>query len=182
MCLLAIDLLIKSYNEKCLGKNKFNYTKLHYDETSKKEKTLKCKDYEFNQNVNPVVEKLYEVNELNLDKNETHLGFEVLESKFQTNEKNYFVDMILVFQRLVSLCRDQSKNCEILCKNNVIRKLLYGFHECFTEKKESLSELQKSVLDLVTTLAKHSITPEELSIYFSFFKYDNPPLVSILYS
>jgi hypothetical protein len=47
------------------------------------------------------------------------------------------------------------------------------FHLCY-------SELQRTILELVAQLAHYKISAKELSLYLNIFKFENPPLVSII--
>jgi hypothetical protein len=47
------------------------------------------------------------------------------------------------------------------------------FHLCY-------SELQRIILELVAQLAHYKISAKELSLYLNVFKFENPPLVSII--
>jgi hypothetical protein len=42
------------------------------------------------------------------------------------------------------------------------------------------SELQRIILELVAQLAHYKISAKELSLYLNVFKFENPPLVSII--
>lgn len=42
------------------------------------------------------------------------------------------------------------------------------------------AELQRIILELVAQLAHYKISAKELSLYLNIFKFENPPLVSII--
>lgn len=42
------------------------------------------------------------------------------------------------------------------------------------------AELQRTILELVAQLAHYKISAKELSLYLNIFKFENPPLVSII--
>jgi hypothetical protein len=44
----------------------------------------------------------------------------------------------------------------------------------------SYTELQRIILELVAQLAHYKISAKELSLYLNIFKFENPPLVSII--
>ncbi|XP_068085277.1 lysosomal-trafficking regulator [Anabrus simplex] len=96
------------------------------------------------------------------------------------DEALHLQNMVHCIQRLVALCRDNPQNCVVLAKNSVITKLLEGFSDCLATTDLKLAELQRIVLELVALLAKHSITPQELALYLSFFKEKDPPLDALL--
>nr|CAD7196152.1 unnamed protein product [Timema douglasi] len=70
----------------------------------------------------------------------------------------HFSAVVHCVQRLVLLCRDNPTNCIVLAKNDV----------------------QKMILELVSLLARHSITAQELTLYLGFFKARDPPLEILL--
>lgn len=45
-----------------------------------------------------------------------------------------------------------------------------GFSKCLQTKDSENTELQRVIMDLVSLLARYSITPKELALYLSFFK------------
>lgn len=89
-------------------------------------------------------------------------------------------DMVHVVQRIVALCRESGRNCMVLSQEGVIDTLLTGFSYALSVADPELTELQSVVLELVSLLAQHSITSQELSKYLNFFKTNNPPLESLL--
>ncbi|KAK3927653.1 Lysosomal-trafficking regulator [Frankliniella fusca] len=89
-------------------------------------------------------------------------------------------DMVHVVQRIVALCRESGKNCMVLSQEGLIDTLLTGFSYALSVANTELIELQSVVLELVSLLAQHSITSQELAKYLNFFKAKNPPLESLL--
>ncbi|GLH06434.1 Neurobeachin [Gryllus bimaculatus] len=96
------------------------------------------------------------------------------------NEAMHLQNLVHCIQRLVALCRDNPQNCITLAKNGVIEKLLDGFGTFLKILNPNYTELQSAVLELVTLLARYSISPQELSVYLNFFKANNPPLEALL--
>nr|CAD7400993.1 unnamed protein product [Timema cristinae] len=92
----------------------------------------------------------------------------------------HFSAVVHCVQRLVLLCRDNPTNCIVLAKNGVIAKLLRGFSQCLSINNSKLTDVQKMILELVSLLARHSITAQELTLYLGFFKASDPPLEILL--
>lgn len=85
----------------------------------------------------------------------------------------------------LNFCRNECGICVCAVNKNystvimiciVMAKYWYEichFHLCY-------SELQRIILELVAQLAHYKISPKELSLYLNIFKFENPPLVSII--
>lgn len=193
LCFLAIDLLIKLYQDKLMDESGNNDAK----SPLRKIKHMKSKSLSENPiEVDKPIEniRITRLKEKKFNRGRSYSGSEMdqvvkkadekknvkmsIEEKSKEVEAKCLLSIISTFQRLVSLCRDKSQNCDTLCQDGVILKLLTGFGPCLREKNERFSELQRVILDLITVLAKHSITTQELAYYLSFFKEENPPVVS----
>ena len=179
MSLLAIDILIKSFQKMLTIDNnsleKIKNTELNSSETVWKKIVNNNEMFKdssiFSENNYDMLEKIYETNNLF---GKTKCDFQEVKKKEKSYEKKCLTNLILVLQRLTQLCKNQPKNCGILCENNTILKLLYGFESCFMDNKNELSELQTAILELVTILGRHSFTPEDLFIYFSYLVFCHP--------
>lgn len=103
-----------------------------------------------------------------------------LKDKSSVLKSQLLSDMVHVVQRMVALCRESGRNCMVLSQEGLIDTLLTGFSSFLSTVNPKLQELQSVVLELVSLLAQHSITSQELSKYLHFFKGENPPLESLL--
>ncbi|XP_047002591.1 lysosomal-trafficking regulator [Schistocerca americana] len=89
-------------------------------------------------------------------------------------------EAVEVLKQLATLCRDCAENCARLAKIGMVSTLLEGFGLSLRRRDATLIDLQKVVLELVMLLARQSISPNELALYISFFKGDDPPLDLLL--
>ncbi|KAK6635986.1 hypothetical protein RUM43_009638 [Polyplax serrata] len=183
LCLAAIDLLIKLYNDKIKEnpeRNAKSETQNSKFWETQKSNVVKpeIQVHECSIVKDPVHDKLCNFNETDMERknSKNRLGHDETGEKHGGTENTNMIELISVFQKLTTLCREKSENCAILCNKNVILKLLKGFQSCLSEAKETLTELQKAILDFITILGKYSVTTEELSAYLSLFKGDSPPV------
>ncbi|KAL0267522.1 UNVERIFIED_CONTAM: hypothetical protein PYX00_009770 [Menopon gallinae] len=193
LCSLAIDLLIKLYQEKSSdeeqqkksGSRKSKYSRSKsIPETDKKELLENMRKHRLScRNIN--ADHSSSDKEVDSDsitrKKEINTKLRVANDvKIKDNDDKCLLGFVAIFQKLASLCRDKMENCVILCKGGIIVKLLNGFRKCLSERKERYSELQRVILDLITILGSYSISKEELTCYLGLFKADNPPVDHLL--
>ncbi|XP_059485723.1 lysosomal-trafficking regulator isoform X2 [Neocloeon triangulifer] len=93
----------------------------------------------------------------------------------ENSEDELNPSLVHALQKLTSVCRDSPQNCITLTNHGVIASLLSGFSKCLKVRDPDKAELQQVILELVSILARYSITPKELSLYLSFFKSEEPP-------
>ncbi|XP_057327101.1 lysosomal-trafficking regulator [Microplitis mediator] len=83
-------------------------------------------------------------------------------------------------RKVAVTCRESVSNCAALAGSGVIAKLLNGFREILISKNSQYEDLQQAILQVFTLLATQSISPNELLLYFSLFKVNSPPMLSLL--
>lgn len=192
LCSLAIDLLIKLYQEKsseeelqkksCARRSKYCKSKSMQDADKKELMENMRKHRLSSKNINPdesSSDKEIDSDSISRKKETIAKSRTTSDVKAKDNDDKSLLGFVAIFQKLASLCRDKIENCVILCKGGIIVKLLNGFRKCLSERKECNSELQRVILDLITILGSHSISKEELTCYLGLFKADNPPVVRV---
>ncbi|XP_074102061.1 lysosomal-trafficking regulator mauve isoform X2 [Cotesia typhae] len=83
-------------------------------------------------------------------------------------------------RKVAVTCRESVSNCAALAGSGVIAKLLNGFRQILISKHPQHEDLQQAILQVFTLLATQSISPDELLLYFSLFKIQSPPMLSLL--